>query len=60
MSDEIDYEYAKAQFDYWTDFMKDEQESDPKLYAFQYKKGREPDVVGYLWLTQEERDRIKH
>jgi len=60
MSDDTAYEDAKAEYEYWFDLIKEVREGNPREYSFKYKKGREPDVLAYLLLEEEERELIRN
>ena len=60
MSDGNAYEDAKAEYEYWLELMTGVKEEGLKEFRFTYKKGREPDVLAYLLLRDEERELIRN
>lgn len=60
MSDNTAYKDAKAEYEYWLELMTGVKEEGLKEYLFIYKKGREPDVLAYLLLRDEERELIRN
>ena len=60
MSDGKAYVDAKAEYEYWLELMTGVKEEGLKEYLFIYKKGREPDVLAYLLLRDEERELIRN
>ena len=60
MSDNITFEDAKAEYEYWLELISDIKEMSPKVFRFKYKKGREPDVLAYLILDEEEKELIRN
>ena len=60
MSDETSYKDAKAEYEYWFKLMSEIKDDDLKEFRFKYKKGREPDVLAYLLLEEEERELIRN
>ena len=51
---------AKAEFEYWIEFYKDWYDMNPKDFKFKYKRGREPDVLAFLILEEEEQKLVRH
>ena len=45
---------AKAEFEYWIEVWKEVQNDSPKNFKFIFKRGREPDVLAFLILEEEE------
>ena len=60
MSDGKAYEDAKAEYEYWLELMTGVKEEGLREFRFIYKKGREPDVLAYLLLRDEERELIRN
>ena len=60
MSANTAYEDAKAEYEYWLDLMTEIKEEFPLEFKFKYKKGREPDVLAYLILDDEEKRLIRN
>ena len=60
MSDETSYKDAKAEYEYWFKLMSEIKDYDLREFRFKYKKGREPDVLAYLLLEEEERELIRN
>ena len=60
MSDDTAYEDAKAEYEYWLNFWEEIQEEFPVEYKFKFKKGREPDVLAYLFLDDDEKKLIRN
>ena len=60
MSDDSAYEDAKAEYEYWLELMTGVKEEGLKEFWFTYKKGREPDVLAYLLLNEEEKKLIRN
>jgi hypothetical protein len=60
MSDDTAYEDAKAEYEYWLELMTGVKEEGLKEFRFTYKKGREPDVLAYLLLNEEEKKLIRN
>ena len=60
MSDDTAYEDAKAEYEYWLELMTGVKEEGPREFRFTYKKGREPDVLAYLLLNEEEKKLIRN
>ena len=60
MSDDSAYENAKAEYEYWFKLMTEIKDEGRKEYLFIYKKGREPDVLAYLLLNEEEKKLIRN
>ena len=57
---ECTYEEAKETLQDYVSAVKDFRECDEKEFAWIFKKGREPDVVGYLFLAYDARLKIVH
>ena len=51
---------AKAEFEYWIEFYQEIYEDFPKEFKFKYKRGREPDVLAFLILGEEEQKLVRH
>ena len=51
---------AKAEFEYWIEFWKEAQNDSPKKFKFIFKRGREPDVLAFLILEEEEQKLVRH
>ena len=60
MSDETSYKDAKAEYEYWLKLLSEIKDYDLREFRFKYKKGREPDVLAYLLLEEEERELIRN
>ena len=60
MSDGTSYKDAKAEYEYWLKLMSEIKDDDLREFRFKYKKGREPDVLAYLLLEEEERELIRN
>lgn len=60
MSDETSFKDAKAEYEYWLKLMSEIKDDDLREFRFKYKKGREPDVLAYLLLEEEERELIRN
>ena len=60
MGDKITFEDAKAEYEYWFELISEVKEASPNLFRFKYKKGREPDVLAYLLLEEEEKELIRN
>ena len=60
MSNDTAYEDAKAEYEYWLNFWEEIKEEFPKEFRFKYKRGREPDVLAYLILDDEEKKLIRN
>ena len=60
MSDDMTHKDAKAEFEYWIEFYKDWYDMNPKDFKFKYKRGREPDVLAFLLLDEEEQKLVRH
>ena len=59
-TDECTYEEAKETLQDYVSAVKDFRECDEKEFDWIFKKGREPDVVGYLFLAYDARLKIVH
>ena len=60
MSDDTAYEDAKAEYEYWLNFWEEIKEEFPVEFKFKYKKDREPDVLAYLILDDDEKKLIRN
>ena len=60
MSDDTAYEDAKAEYEYWLNFWEEIKEEFPAEYKFKFKKGREPDILAYLILDDDEKKLIRN
>ena len=60
MSDDTAYEDAKAEYEYWLNFWEEIKEEFPVEFKFKYRKGREPDVLAYLILDDDEKKLIRN
>jgi hypothetical protein len=60
MSDDITHKEAKAEFEYWIEFYQEIYDDFPKEFKFKYKRGREPDVLAFLILGEEEQKLVRH
>ena len=60
MSDESPYKDAKAEYEYWLKLMSEIKDYDLREFRFKYKKGREPDVLAYLILDDDEKKLIRN
>ena len=58
--DECTYEEAKETLQDYVSVVKDFRACDEKEFALIFKKGREHDVVGYLFLAYDARLKIVH
>ena len=59
-SDECSFEDAKQEWEYWIEVYSGQMKDWPKEFRFKYKKGREPDVLAYLLLNDEEKRLIQN
>ena len=59
-SDEYSFQDAKQEWEYWIEIYSDQMKDWPKEFWFKYKKGREPDVLAYLLLNDEEKRLIQN
>ena len=60
MSDDMTHKDAKAEFEYWIEVWKEVQNDSPKKFKFIFKRGREPDVLAFLILEEEEQKLVRH
>ena len=58
--DAITHEDAKEEYDLCLDIFEEFRQDYPVLFKWQYKKAREPDVLAYLTLDEEERRKLAH
>ena len=59
-SDEYSFQDAKKELEYWIEIYEGQMKSWPIEFRFKYKKGREPDVLAYLLLNDEEKRLIQN
>ena len=60
MSYDITHKDAKAEFEYWIEIWKEVQNDSPKKFKFIFKRDREPDVLAFLILEEEEQKLVRH
>jgi len=59
-SDECSFQDAKEEWEYWIEVYQGHMNNWPIEFRFKYKKGREPDVLAYLLLCDEEKRLIQN
>ena len=55
-----DYTDAKEEFEFWIETYSDQLKEWPEEFKFKYKRGREPDVLAYIILSDDERKLIQN
>jgi hypothetical protein len=58
--DAITHEEAKEEYEQLFDLFQEFKEAYPALFKWQYKKGREVDVLAYIMLDETERRKLAH